>query len=198
MPASVAYRVRWQMSEADLRQLRRALEELPKRIRGKVLRKGLREWGNRLKLAIKRSSYRNAKRTRRDLAVKTKTYKRGRVIWCGVGVRKDGNRRGRYSHLYDGGWSPWPKGKKANRADLSARDAAQGPKRAPRNPRGGFVPFSYDRGWRKRIRTGGGARRYATKYLTNPATAFAPKAREYVEDAIVEALREATRGNVST
>jgi len=186
---SVAYRMQWRMSPQDLAAIRRAAEALPKKIRAKVVRRGLREWGNRLKLAIRRRVWRKDRDTRRDLAVKIKTYRRGKAIWCAVGVRKDGERVGWRSHFMDGGYRPWQKGMKA---DGTAR---RQPTRPGRNPNPRFVPFSYRRDWRKgKARRSLGGKIYRLRYMSDPAIAWSPKAREYVEDAIAEALMEASRG----
>jgi hypothetical protein len=168
----------------DSRALRRELEQLPPKVRGKVFRKGLREWGRRTVQAVKRRVLPADRETRRDVAVKIKSYKRGRVIWAAVGVRKDGMRVGWRSHFWDGGFRVWKKGVKA---DGTPKKASTRPGRNP-NPR--FVPFSYNRGWRSGIRKRNLGQRIGRRlYLTRARAQWAPQAAQYVRDAVAEAIR---------
>ena len=184
MATAIAFRMKWQLTPKDVAAVSRASQALPTKIRGKIVRKGLREWGNRLKTAMQRRVWRRDRETRRNVAVKIKTYRRGRVIWCGVGVRKDGTRPGWRSHFFDGGFRPWQKGIKA---DGSAKRAAT---RRGRNPNPRFVPFSYRRDWRAgKAKRNLGGRVFRLRYLSDPAFAYSPKVRQYVEDAVAEALR---------
>ena len=186
MATRIAYRAQFGVNPKDMAALARALKSLDKKVRRKVLRAGLKEWGNRLKLAIRRRVWPSDRATRRDLAVKIKTYKRGKIVWCGVGVRKDGNRVGWRSHFFDGGWRPWPKGTKA---DLTQ---AKAPTRPGRNPNPRFVPFSYRRDWRKGKKKTGpyGRLVHRTQYIQGPAMQWTRVARQYVEDAIAKTIRE--------
>lgn len=184
------YRITFSVSYKDREQIAKSVERLPKKIRGKIIRKGLRAWGERTKQMVKAMTRRKDVRTRRGVKVKVKTYKRGKVIWCGVGVKKGKgeNDVGWKSHLHDGGYRPWKKGVKADGS------IAKKPRLWNRNPNPRFVPFSYNRGWRKgKSRMNLGMRIYRIQYLTRPAHLMAAKVRDYVEDAIEEALMQETR-----
>jgi len=190
MRTSAAFRVQFQMTKHELQDTRKALEQLPTRIRGKVLRKGLREWAAGLKKAVRSAARRKDRRTRRDVAVKTVTYRRGKSIWVGVGVRTDGNRVGWKSHLHDGGYRPWQKGVRADGT------AAKKPRLWNRNPNPRIAPFiAKNRGWRKgRTKRTLGPVLYKTEYITRPARSWAPRAGSYIRSAIAEAIREVARG----
>ena len=189
---SVQWRIQFRPSEADLKRITALAQELPKNVRRKIVRQGLRDWGNAVKRTIKSLALPRAKRTKRDIAVKTKTYKKGR-IWCGVGVRKDGNRVGRRSHLYDGGWRPVRKG-------LVVTNGTLGPKPAPklvRNWKGNrsarIVPFSQNRGWRSGMKKQSatlGARIYRRLYITRAGQRHQSRVVQYVEDAVRTAFSE--------
>lgn len=186
----IAFRAQFQVSAKDLERIKAIAQELPKKVRRKVVRKSLRDWGESLKRSAKALLPKRHKQTRRDLAVKTKTYRKGR-IWCGVGVRKDGNRVGRRSHLYDGGYRPWQKGV------VKLKGGGFGPKPAPklvRNWKGNrnarIVPFSQQRGWRKDVKGNVGGRIYRILWLTRAAKRWQPRVVEFVRSGVNEALRQ--------
>lgn len=191
----VAFRVLFMASYADLQKVAVMAQELPKEIRKKIVRKGLRDWGEAVLRTIKSGAHRKAKRTKRDLAVKTKTYRRGR-IWAGVGVRKDGNRVGWRSHLYDGGWRPIQKG------FVMSQDGTLQPKPIPKlkrnwkgNKQARIVPFSQNRGWRSGVRRSHlGNVIYKLGYIRRAAIKHQSRVSQYVRDAIDIALMEARRG----
>ena len=186
----IAFRAQFQVSAKDLARIKAIAQELPKKVRRKVVRKSLREWGEALKKSAKALLPKGHKQTRRDLAVKTKTYRKGR-IWCGVGVRKDGNRVGRRSHLYDGGYRPWQKGV------VKLKGGGFGPKPAPKlvrnwkgNRKARIVPFSQQRGWRKYVKGNVGARIYRILWLTRAAKRWQPRVIEFIRAGVDEALRQ--------
>lgn len=191
------YRIQFRPSEEDLNRIREAALQLPKKIRSKIVRKGLREWGEKVKRSMKSLAHFKAKRTKRDIAVKIKTYRKGR-IWCGVGVRKDGSRVGKRSHLYDQGWRPPQKGL------VLLSPGVVGPKPTPKlvrkwkgNKNARIVPFSQQRGWRKGVKKRDavlGARIYRRLYITRPAKLYQPKAVDFITNAVEDALMELPRG----
>lgn len=187
------YRITFSVSYKDREKIREAVERLPKAIRGKIIRKGLRAWGDRTAQMVKAMTRRKDVRTRRGVRVKIKTYKRGKVIWCGIGVKKGKgiNDVGYKSHMHDGGYRAWQKGVKADGT------AAKKPRLWNRNPNPRFVPFSYKRDWRKGLsRRNLGPVIYRIQYITKPGRIMQPQVRDYVEDAIAEAIRKETkRGN---
>ena len=186
------YRITFRVTAKELAAIKASLERLPKGIRGKVLRTGLRGWGEQVKKAVRAKARRKDVRTRRSIIVKTKTYKRGKVIWCGIGVRKGGPIDvGWKSHLHDQGYRPWRKGIKADGTPVKQ------PRLWNRNPNSKFTPFTYNRGWRKGLskRNLGGVI-LKTNYLTGPSFVYQHQVRGYVEDAIAEAMmKEARRGS---
>ena len=176
---SVKFRVKVQARKLDV-----ALDRLPPDIRRKVARKGLREWGKRVVADVRRGVLAQDDETRRDVAVKIKSYRRGKVIWAGVGVRRDGLRVGWRSHFWDGGFRVWQKGMKANGTMKKA------PTRPGRNPNPRIVPFSQKRGWRDGLSKQNLGKLIGRRlYIQRPKMAWLPKADKYVRDAIMEALR---------
>jgi hypothetical protein len=173
-------------ARVDARALGKALKALPLKVQKKVARKGLRAWGKRVVTAIKRGVLPADTRMRRDTAMKIVSYKKGRLIWCAVGVRTDGERVGWRSHMWDGGFRVWKKG-----TDQNGNPTVQGPKQKQRNPNPRFVPFSYNRGWRKnKARVGLGTKLVGRRmFITKARNAYGLKADQYVRDAVAEALR---------
>lgn len=180
-------------SAHDLKRITDIAQELPKKIRKKIVRKGLRDWGEAVKRTMKSLALPKAKRTKRDIAVKTKTYRKGR-IWAGVGVRKDGNRVGKRAHLYDGGYRPFKKGL------VRLSEGVAGPKPPPklvRNWKGNrnarIVPFSQERDWRKGMRRQQatlGARINRRLYITRAGQRHQPRVFQFIYDAVQVALME--------
>jgi len=184
------YRIRFSVSYEDRQKIQQAVERLPKAIRGKIIRKGLRAWGTRTAQLVKAAARRKDVRTRRGVRIKIKTYKRGKVIWCGIGVKKGKgvNDVGWKSHLHDGGYRAWNKGTKADGSP------AKQPRLWNRNPNPRLVPFSYRRDWRKGLsKRNLGKVIYEVGYMTKPGRTMQPKVRSYVEDAIAEAIRQETK-----
>jgi hypothetical protein len=194
LPSLGSLRARQQMSSVaggirvrvDARALGAALKKLPLKLQKKIARKGLREWGRRVVTAIKRGVLPADTRMRRDAGMKIVSYKKGRLIWCAVGVRTDGQRVGWRSHMWDEGFRVWRKG-----TDQNGNPIVQGPKQKQRNPNPKFVPFSYNRGWRRnKARTGLGTKVVGRRmFITKARNAWLFKADDYVRDAVAEALR---------
>lgn len=168
----------------EARQLGAALKKLPGEIRKKIVRKGLREWGKRAMRAMRRAIPANDLEMKRDAAVKLKTYKRGRVFWAGVGIRKDQVRSGWRSHFWNNGFRVWQKG---IRKDGTPKPA---PKHPGRNPYPKIAWWARRSGWRKGIKKKGlGTRMGRSLFITRTNHQWGPRAGEYVRDAIAEALR---------
>jgi hypothetical protein len=113
-----------------IRATLRDLEEIPLKVRSKVVKKSLRTWGKLAARSAKRNILWNARNTKRAVTVKVATYPKGasnarvKRIWLGVGVREGARSpgrevKGRYgdiypgwrAHFYEAGWTPWPKGR---------------------------------------------------------------------------------------
>ena len=121
---------------------------------------------------------------RRDGIVKLKTYKRGKVFWAGVGVRKDNLGSGWRAHFWNNGFRVWQKGL---RKDGTPKPA---PKHPGRNPRPRLDPWNRRSNWRDGIKKRGlGARIGRWQFITKTNLEWGPKAAQYVRDAIAEAIR---------
>lgn len=156
----------YSIDQNSIIRIKQYLEEVPKRIQRKVLRKALKEFGNQCVSTIRSRITWNSKKLKRKIGVKTKTYKRGNIIWMGAGalLRTDSDWRTLVkAHAYDGGWRPYPKGH-------------------PTNAKG--------KGWRKGKRRLGGTKIYQTGFISSTYRSMMPKAPRIIESAILDALRE--------
>ena len=191
------FKIQFRPSKEDLEKIAAIASELPKKMRKKIVRKGLRNWGDAVKRTMKALALPKAKRTKRDIAVKTKTYRKG-IIWAGVGVRKDGARVGKRSHFYDQGWRPVRKG-----LTLTS-DGQVGSKPPPKlvrkwkgNKNARIVPFSQRRGWRLGLKKNAaslGTRIYRRLYITRAGQKHQNSIVHYVNESVKEALQELPRG----
>lgn len=126
----------------SLLQVKLQLEQIPKKLVNKTLRAALKEWGSMVVTAIKAGVTWNAPKTRRAAALKIKTYKRGKVMWMGIGIRTDLGHPGRLAHLYNEGFRPYPKGRPSGVTGKG-------------------------KGWRKNLKGVGGNVIYQTGFITN-------------------------------
>jgi len=192
-----SFRFQFRASEQDVAAVTAALKRLPEGIRRKIARKGIREWAKKLRTAVRAMAYPKAKRTRRNLAVKVKTYRRS-IVWGAVGVKASGYGRedpSWRSHLFDGGWRPWPKGTKSSQSRTAKATAARRVGEWKPNYNAKLPAAStMNRGWRKGLRRRFGARIFRLQYLTQPAQSHVQYARTAVVNAVEEALKEAGRG----
>lgn len=104
--------ISYELDKNSVNEIRKALDQLAKKMRNKILRKGLRRWGTLVADSIKSNITWDGESFRRSVVIKTKSLKRGKVIWMGVGLRKDGKYKGRLSHLFEYGFRPRGKGQK--------------------------------------------------------------------------------------
>ena len=114
------------VDKSSLAKLTRQLESVDKKVRDKVAKTALREWGKQVRRVTKAAAWKRAERTKKQITMKVKVYKR--AIWAGVGVKTERIRRGnkavrpgRYgayvgwkAHFMEVGWHAWPKGKSGN------------------------------------------------------------------------------------
>lgn len=191
-------KIDFKVDPRSLREIHDVLSELPPKMRSKVLRGALRKVLGAQVRATRAAARPQDVRTRKDIAIKTKTYRRGKVIWASVGVKVDalgGRRDSRYqgwrAHFHDVGYRPWRKGVKA--FPQAKEPVATG--RPGRNPNPRFVPFSYKRDWRKGLkRRALGARILSTNYLTLPARRFEPMIVAEVTQQIEKQIKETNGG----
>ena len=115
------------VDKASLAKVTRQLESVDKKVRDKVAKKALRDWGKQVRRVTKAAAWKRAERTKKQITFKVKVYKR--AIWAGVGVKTErirkgqkAERPGRYSayvgwkaHFMEVGWHAWPKGKSGNK-----------------------------------------------------------------------------------
>jgi hypothetical protein len=190
------FKIQFRPSKEDLEKIAAIASELPKNMRKKIVRKGLRNWGEAVKRTMKALAHPKAKRTKRDIAVKTKTYRKGR-IWAGVGVRKDGNRVGWRSHMYDQGWRPVLKGLTlTSDGQLGIKPPPKLVRKWKGNRNARIVPFSQNRGWRLGIRKQSsslGARIYRRLFVTRAGLKHKDSTVQYIYDAVQESLTELKR-----
>lgn len=113
------------VDQESLRRLTKCLERFDPAVRKRIAKDALRPWGKVVRQAARRFAWKNAERTKKQLTVKVKTYKR--AVWAGVGVKTEkvktppSERLGRYSpfvgwksHFMEVGWHAWPRGTKGN------------------------------------------------------------------------------------
>ena len=201
-PTSFRERTRIRIGEADLRAVNQALRRLPEQVRRKVASKGMREVLKFGRTMAKSLCLPQDERTRNAIAYKVKVYRK-KNVWGAVGVRVDGpydptQKHGeRYpgwrSHMWDGGFRVWQKGRTKDGRIRIPRMGNWTP-----NRNGRIAPFiRKNRGWRKRIKRRGldpviiGRR----LYLTTTAQAMSARAAPAIVRAVENALKEVGRGD---
>ena len=114
-----------QVDPKSLAAVTAMLKDLDPKLRKQIAGKALRTWGREVRKAARTFAWKNAERTKKQLTVKVKSYKR--AIWAGVGVKTEkvktppAARLGRKSpfvgwksHFMEVGWHAWPKGVSGN------------------------------------------------------------------------------------
>lgn len=111
----------------SLGKLTRQLESVDAKVRNKVAKLALREWGKEVRRVTKAAAWKNADRTKRQITYKVKVYKK--AVWAGVGVKTEKIRKGQKAerpgrasayvgwkaHFMEVGWHAWPKGRSGNK-----------------------------------------------------------------------------------
>lgn len=198
MKTSGGYILKATLDRNQVRDISELLRQFPEKMRSKVLRTGLRRWAVKQLRSTRSAARSQDVRTRKDLAVKTKTYRRGRSIWCSVGVKWDigGTRRnsdhqGWRAHFHDVGYRVWAKGIKADGRP------AETPRLWQRNPNPRIAPFiAKNRGWRagKRKKNLSGRVFLRTLYLTRPARQHEKDIVPSIVESINKSITEMSRG----
>ena len=158
--------MRYSTDQKSVNQIAETLKNFEKKIAKKLLRKGLKKLGQQLALRIKTNITWNSKKLYRSVKVKIKTYKRGKIIWMGVGFINDNSDDWRTkvkAHAYNSGWKPYPKGRPTNRKG---------------------------KGWRKGLRRLGGQKIYNTGFVTRVYRTAQEQARDMLYQNVVEAIKE--------
>lgn len=158
--------MRYSTNQKSVQAISQTLMNFEKKMQRKIMRKALRKLGERLALRIRSNIFWNSKKLRRAVKTKVKSYKRGRVIWCGTGFLNNNSDDWRLkvkAHAYNNGWTPYPKGRPTNR---------QG------------------KGWRKGLRRLGGSKIYQTEFVTKVYRDMKPMAQDMLYESVVEAIKE--------
>ncbi len=153
-------------NQKSVNEIISTLQKFEKKVQKKLLRQGLRKLGNQLALRIKSGITWNSKKVYRSVRVKIKSYKRGRIMWMGVGFinsATDDWKTKVKAHAYNRGWRPYPKGRPTNRKG---------------------------KGWRKGVRRLGGAKIYDTKFVDKVYQQAPPLINQMLYDNITQAIKE--------
>lgn len=183
----------------------RDLQAVPLKVRAKVIKKGLREWGRIVIKSAKRNVSWRSRLLRRNIIQKVVTYPKGasnarvKRIWLGVGIRRiPGTIRqdvGRRAHFYEGGWSPWPKGITPRRVEVE-RVKRQGNYRGqpPERMRAILAFVRRSNRWRSRLKGVKRARIYQTRYLGKAGATNASRLAQLLSASANEAIMEVANG----
>lgn len=104
--------ISYEIDKKSVEDINKSLQQFTKSMRNKILKKGLKNWGTLVSESLKSNITWNGESFRKSVYFKTKSYKRGRIIWLGVGLRSDGKYKGKLTHLYENGFRPRGKGDK--------------------------------------------------------------------------------------
>ena len=189
----------------------RELGEINQRTRVKIIRKGLRLWGRKGVKNAKRNVSWKSRLLKRSIVQKGNSYPKGssaartKRIWLGIGVKRyPGTIRedvGARAHFYEGGWTPWPKGRQTHSA-MTRELLRNGKPKRRGNYRGqpaarmrAILAFARRMNhWRKRFRRIQGGKRYwAVRYLRKAAEQNIATLDLYMRDAANEAINEVAR-----
>lgn len=135
----------YRINQKSLEAFKQSMAALNKELQERTVRAALREWGNAVLITIKGGITWNAPKMRAagtiNISNKEQAKKFKNRIWCGVGIRYDGDYPGWMSGMYNKGFRQWEKGRK--------------------------VPEGRGKGWRKGFRRQvGGAIFYPTQFIT--------------------------------
>lgn len=163
--------INYGISQQSLKNIQKDLQTLGRTLAKKIIRSGLRTWGNET-IQVMRSNMRwNDDEVKRAVKIKIVSFKRNRGIWIGVGIEggKTTTAHGKpfwaatLGRWYNDGWTPYPKGRPT------------GDKKT--------------KGWRKGVRNTGGRKIYQLDFLTKTATAQQRSISYHIEEAMRSALK---------
>lgn len=178
------YSLQFRADPKSLRELYASLDNYEPRARRLIMRNALRKWSAGVAVRMAANAYKNAHQTRSHVLAKVKLFRR--AIWCGVGVetgvRPPGQvLKGRYgdllpgwrSHLYEVGWTPYPK----DFIGDENRRAGKG------------------RGWRRGLRKRKAPLRYKVRYMSRAYFAKKNELRPELERSISDYNRKLSRSS---
>lgn len=142
--------MRYSTNQNSVSKIKVHLAGFEKKLHGTLTRKTLRGIGRDVEAQIRGNVSWNDPEMRRTIKTKIKTYKRGRLIWMGIGVIESALTDWKVkvrAHAYDKGWVPYPKGRPTNRKG---------------------------KGWRSGLRRLGGTKIWATHFITSVRNRILP------------------------
>lgn len=145
------------------------LKDFERKIQKKVLRQGLKKLGATIKGRVVAGLGKvRSKRLKNGTKTKIKVYKRGKIMWLGVGFLLDKNSDAEWqtrvmAFCYEGGFRPYPKGK-------------------PHQGKG--------KGWRSGIRRAGGTKVHQTNFISNARQTLETDGQQMLHDNVVQAISE--------
>lgn len=164
----------WKVNKESLNLLSIRLQTFEKKVRNKIVRKGMKAWAKETEQAIKANITWKETTIQNNIAYKIKT-KKGKV-WCGVGGKSGvkgrhglGNQFWVASKIrwYNDGFRPWQKGIKSGR---KGKD------------------------WRRNIKGNTGSVIYKTEFVNRAYEKQSTRVLFHIENAILEAINEARIG----
>ena len=183
----------------------RDLQAVPLKVRAKVIKKALRDWGRLVIKSAKRNVSWKSKVLKRNIIQKVRTYPKGasnarvKRIWLGIGVRRiPGSIRvdvGKRAHLYEAGWSPWPKGVTPRRVAVDRVKRRGNYRGQPPERMRAILAFARRMNrWRSRLKGTKSGRVYATRYLGRAGTRHQARLSQLMAESANAAILEVSNG----
>ena len=183
----------------------RDLQAVPLKVRARVIKKALREWGRIVVKSAKRNVSWRSKVLKRNIIQKVATYPKGasnarvKRIWLGIGVRRiAGSIRvdvGRRAHLYEAGWSPWPKGVTPRRVAVDRVKRRGNYRGQPPERMRAILAFARRMNrWRSRLKGTKANRVYVTRYLGNAGATHVARLSQLMAESANAAILEVSNG----
>lgn len=183
----------------------RDLQAVPLKVRARVIKKALREWGRIVIKSAKRNVSWRSKVLKRNIIQKVATYPKGasnarvKRIWLGIGVRRiPGSIRvdvGKRAHLYEAGWSPWPKGVTPRRVAVDRVKRRGNYRGQPPERMRAILAFARRMNrWRSRLKGTKANRVYVTRYLGNAGATHVARLSQLMAESANAAILEVSNG----
>lgn len=162
--------INYGISQQSLKNIQKDLQTLGRTLAKKVIRTGLRAWGNETIQVMRSNMMWNDDEVKRAVKIKVVSFKRNRGIWIGVGIEggKMVTAHGKpfwaatLGRWYTDGWTPYPKGRPTGKKT---------------------------RGWRSGLRGVGGNKIYQLDFLTKTARSQQQNISYHIEEAMRSALK---------
>lgn len=162
--------INYGVSQQSLKAIQQDLQTLGRTLAKKIIRTGLRAWGNETAALMRANMTWNDEEVKRAVKIKVVSFKRNKGIWIGVGIEggKTVTAHGKpfwaatLGRWYNDGWTPYPKGRPSGKKT---------------------------RGWRKGVRNVGGSKIYELDFLTKTARTAHQTISFHIEEALRSALK---------